>query len=62
MFDLKIDLSDAKKLTDKECAQIKNLLKAKRESLNNQLVKVIDTQCASDREALLQTKVRFKRL
>ena len=57
-----IDPAQPTKISEKECNQIKNLMKAKRESLNNSLVKIIDTQCAADREALLQTKVRFKRL
>ena len=53
MFDTKIDTTNPMKISEKECAQIRHLLKAKKESLNNQLVKTIDTQCASDREALL---------
>ena len=61
-FNLAVDINEPKKLTEKDCRRINDLMKAKRESLNKQIVKVIDTRCATDREALLQTKLRFKRL
>ena len=61
-FNFAVDANDPKKLSTKDRTRIKNLLKAKKESLNNQLVRAIDTRCTQDREALLQTKVRFKKL
>ena len=61
-FGVAVDINEPKKLTEKDCRRINDLMKAKRESLNKQLVKAIDTRCAVDREALLQTKLKFKRL
>ena len=53
VFDTRIDSKDPMKLSDKECNMVRKMIKARRETLNDRLVKVIDTQCAADREALL---------